>query len=91
MLTTSSVAPIRTTSTNSPDHTKKAGLTEGDFTTFLTMLATQIKNQDPLNPMDGADFAVQLATFSGVEQQVQTNMLLQKIIDSQVHEPANPE
>jgi len=47
-----------------------------DFDTFLTMLTTQMKNQDPLNPVDSADFAVQLATFSGVEQQVQTNDLL---------------
>lgn len=48
----------------------------GDFETFLRMLTTQIKNQDPLNPMEGSDFAVQLATFSGVEQQVRTNELL---------------
>ncbi|MDZ7906091.1 MAG: flagellar hook capping FlgD N-terminal domain-containing protein [Cypionkella sp.] len=47
-----------------------------DFTTFLKMLTTQIKNQDPTNPMDSADFAVQLATFSGVEQQVKTNDML---------------
>jgi flagellar basal-body rod modification protein FlgD len=47
-----------------------------DFTTFLKMLTTQLQNQDPLNPLDSTDFAVQLATFSGVEQQVQTNQLL---------------
>ncbi len=47
-----------------------------DFTTFLKMLTTQMQNQDPLNPLDSTDFAVQLATFSGVEQQVQTNQLL---------------
>lgn len=49
----------------------------GDFETFLRMLTTQITNQDPLDPMDSADFAVQLATFSGVEQQVLTNQLLE--------------
>ncbi len=48
----------------------------GDFQTFLRMLTTQIRNQDPLNPREGSDFAVQLATFSGVEQQVRTNELL---------------
>lgn len=47
-----------------------------DFSTFLRMLTTQMQNQNPLNPMDSADFAVQLATFSGVEQQVRTNTLL---------------
>jgi len=44
-----------------------------DFETFLVMLTAQMKNQDPLNPMDSQDFATQLATFSGVEQQVKTN------------------
>jgi len=47
-----------------------------DFDTFLQMLTVQIQNQDPLDPMDSSDFAVQLATFSGVEQQVMTNDLL---------------
>lgn len=41
------------------------------------MLTTQLKNQDPLKPIDSADYAVQLATFSGVEQQVKTNQLLE--------------
>jgi flagellar basal-body rod modification protein FlgD len=47
-----------------------------DFTTFLRMLTVQMQNQDPLKPIDSADYAVQLATFSGVEQQVRTNQLL---------------
>ncbi len=47
-----------------------------DFETFLVMLTAQMKNQDPLNPLDSQDFATQLATFSGVEQQVRTNDLL---------------
>ncbi|MAU53706.1 MAG: flagellar basal body rod modification protein [Roseovarius sp.] len=47
-----------------------------DFETFLRMLTTQMRNQDPLDPVDSADFAVQLATFSSVEQQVLTNDLL---------------
>ncbi|OSP54736.1 flagellar hook capping FlgD N-terminal domain-containing protein [Pseudoruegeria sp. SK021] len=47
-----------------------------DFETFLKMLTTQLENQDPLNPVDSSDYAVQLATFSGVEQQVLTNQLL---------------
>jgi flagellar basal-body rod modification protein FlgD len=50
-----------------------------DFTTFLKMLTTQMQNQDPLNPIDSADYAVQLATFSGVEQQVRTNDLIQQM------------
>ncbi|SFR33601.1 flagellar hook capping FlgD N-terminal domain-containing protein [Litoreibacter janthinus] len=47
-----------------------------DFETFIVMLTAQMENQDPLNPLDSQDFATQLATFSGVEQQVKTNDLL---------------
>lgn len=59
--------------------TSNSGLAGGDFETFLRMLTTQIRNQDPLNPMEGSDFAVQLATFSGVEQQVRANTFLEAI------------
>jgi len=51
-----------------------------DYQTFLNMLTVQMRNQDPLNPMAGTDFAVQLATFSGVEQQMQTNQLLTALL-----------
>ncbi len=40
---------------------------------FLTMLVAQLKNQDPLNPMQGSDFAAQLAQFSSVEQLFNVN------------------
>ncbi len=52
-----------------------------DFETFLVMLTAQIQNQDPLNPMDNSEYAVQLATFSSVEQQVLTNELLEDMRD----------
>jgi flagellar basal-body rod modification protein FlgD len=54
--------------------------TNSDYDTFLLMLTTQMKNQDPSEPMDSADFAVDLATFSAVEQQVTTNELLQEMM-----------
>ncbi len=53
-----------------------AAAISSDFETFLRMLTVQMQNQDPLNPIESSDFAVQLATFSGVEQQVKTNELL---------------
>lgn len=51
-----------------------------DFDTFLKMLTVQMRNQDPLNPIDSADYAVQLATFSGVEQQARTNQMLDQML-----------
>lgn len=57
----------------------KTNKISADFDTFLKMLTTQLKNQDPLKPIDSADYAVQLATFSGVEQQVKTNQLLENL------------
>ena len=67
-----------TTSTTSTATAPPAGAPKitSDFNTFLRMLTVQMQNQDPLNPIDSADYAVQLATFSGVEQQVKTNELL---------------
>lgn len=55
---------------------KGGGAISSDFETFLKMLTAQLRHQDPLNPLESNDFAVQLATFSGVEQQVLTNELL---------------
>ena len=71
---TSATSATATTATASAS----AGATaiSSDFNTFLRMLTVQMQNQDPLNPIDSADYAVQLATFSGVEQQVKTNQLL---------------
>jgi flagellar basal-body rod modification protein FlgD len=64
-----------------PASTARTKALTSDFETFLKMLTVQMKNQDPLNPMEATDFAVQLATFSGVEQQVKTNDLLTRLAD----------
>ncbi len=50
-----------------------------DFETFLKLLTTQLQNQDPLKPLDSTEFVAQLASFSAVEQQVQTNDVLAQI------------
>ena len=44
-----------------------------DYNTFLKLLVTQLQSQDPLNPTDNTEFIAQLASFSAVEQQTQTN------------------
>ena len=71
----------QTTSTSTTSTGSASALTS-DFETFLLMLTTQLENQDPLNPIESQDFAVQLATFSGVEQQVRTNDLLENLAGS---------
>ena len=52
----------------------------GNFDTFLTLLTTQLKNQDPLSPMDSNQFTQQLVQFSAVEQQINTNANLENLI-----------
>jgi flagellar basal-body rod modification protein FlgD len=47
--------------------------------TFLQLLVTQIKNQNPLNPTDGTQFLSQLAQFSELEQMINVNTNLQSI------------
>lgn len=50
--------------------TKAAGSQEMGKEEFLRLLVTQLSNQDPLNPMEGQEFAAQLAQFTSVEQLV---------------------
>lgn len=74
--------PVTTTRTATPQPSgsaQTATAIASDFETFLRMLTTQLENQDPLEPVASQDLAVQLATFSGVEQQTQTNSLLEDL------------
>lgn len=50
------------------------------FDTFLVLLTTQMKNQDPLSPMDSGDFTQQIVQMTGVEQQLLTNDLLKQLV-----------
>jgi flagellar basal-body rod modification protein FlgD len=54
-----------------------------DFNTYLKLLTTQLKNQDPLNPQDGTEFTAQLAQFSSLEQQINSNAYLKKLTENQ--------
>lgn len=51
-----------------------------NFNTFLNLLTTQLKNQDPSNPVDSNQFTQQLVEFAGVQQQVQSNTTLSQIL-----------
>ncbi len=57
-----------------------AGLAD-NFDTFLTLLTEQLKNQDPLSPLDSNEFVGQLVQFSGVEQQIAQNRNLESLIN----------
>ena len=61
----------------------------GNFDTFLTLLTTQLQNQDPLSPMDSNQFTQQLVMFSQVEQQINTNDNLQSLIALNLSQNAN--
>jgi flagellar basal-body rod modification protein FlgD len=73
--------PVTTTPTAATTTTPNASQQlAGNFNTFLTLLTTQLQNQDPLSPMDSNQFTQQLVEFSGVEQQINTNDNLKSLI-----------
>ncbi len=69
-------------STSSRSSTALSQLT-GNLDSFLTLLTTQLKNQDPLDPLDTEKFTSQLVQFASVEQSIQTNTHLETLIGLQ--------
>ena len=63
-----------------PASLKQAELGKNDF---LNLLVTQLKNQDPLKPMDSSSFVAELAQFSQLEQSSNQSTLLGKVLDAQ--------
>jgi flagellar basal-body rod modification protein FlgD len=80
--TTTSVPPATSTGSNGTDPSGALNFTQ-NFDTFLTLLTTQLKNQDPLSPMDTSQFTQQLVAFSQVEQQIKTNSQLAAMAQGQ--------
>ena len=68
-----------TTNTNTASQNLSA-----DMNTFLTLLTTQLKYQDPLDPMDTAEFTNQLVQYSSVEQAIQTNEKLDNLLSMNI-------
>ncbi|MEI9431002.1 flagellar hook assembly protein FlgD [Mesorhizobium sp. Cs1299R1N3] len=62
--------------------TKSTSKTAVDYQSFLKLLIAEMKNQDPTKPMDSTAYVAQLATFSQVEQSVQSNTKLDQIMQS---------
>ena len=54
-----------------------------DLDQFMNLLVTQLKHQDPLDPMDPNEFTSQLVEFASVEQQIQANANLEQMVDLQ--------
>jgi flagellar basal-body rod modification protein FlgD len=92
-MTTTSTVPSTTTpsttntsssngSSSSNASSSAAGLSS-NFDTFLTLLTTQLKYQDPTSPMDSSQFTNQLVQFSSVEQAIQENAQLGTLISLQ--------
>src|SRR5437868_1234993 len=85
MADTASIAPT-VASAASPvgSTTKSSNQTLADnFQTFLTLLTTQLKNQNPLDPLDTNQFTQQLVQFSQVEQQLKSNDQLATLVSLQ--------
>jgi flagellar basal-body rod modification protein FlgD len=61
----------------------------GNFQTFLTLLTTQLKNQDPTSPLDTDQFTQQLVEFAQVEQQLKSNTQLATLV-SRSRPPKRP-
>lgn len=82
LLSQQSSASQSSSSSSSKTDSAIAGLND-TYNNFLLLLTKQLQNQDPLNPMDTAQFTQQLVGFSQVEQQIQSNKSLEKLIGLQ--------
>jgi flagellar basal-body rod modification protein FlgD len=72
----STAAASTTTSATGADQQMIAS----NFTTFLQLLTTQLKNQNPLDPLDTNQFTQQLVQFAQVEQQMKSNDQLSSLV-----------
>ncbi|MDE7547826.1 flagellar hook capping FlgD N-terminal domain-containing protein [Acetobacter fabarum] len=71
---------LSTSASSSTSGTAALSSLANNYTTFLTLLTTQLQHQDPSSPMSSDSFTSELVQFAGVEQQVQTNAKLSSLI-----------
>ncbi len=74
------VTPATSTNSAATQNSSAANGTTLNYQNFLQLLVAQLKNQDPTNPSDPTTFVSQLASFSTVEQQVNTNSKLDALL-----------
>ncbi len=77
---TSNVTATQTSGSTSSTGVDKTTIAN-NFQTFLTLLTTQLKNQNPLDPLDTNQFTQQLVQFAQVEQQIKQNDQLETLVD----------
>jgi flagellar basal-body rod modification protein FlgD len=77
----SGTAPPPTSSSSGSSGSTSGATVAGNFQSFLTLLTTQLKNQNPLDPLDTNQFTQQLVQFASVEQQLKSNDQLKTLID----------
>ena len=90
MADTSGVGATSGTSANAAaSGTSSRTMIAQNFDTFLQLLTTQLKNQNPLDPLDTNQFTQQLVQFASVEQQISTNTNLATLISLQQNSQLN--
>jgi flagellar basal-body rod modification protein FlgD len=72
--------PAGSSSSSSSLNSTSGATLAGNFQTFLTLLTTQLQNQNPLDPLDTNQFTQQLVEFASVEQQLKTNDSLSTLV-----------
>lgn len=77
-----SVSATTGAATTSAVATNALSTLSGNFNDFLSLLTTQLKNQDPTSPLDTSQFTSELVQFTGVEQQITTNASLTSLIQA---------
>ena len=79
-LTSAVSSATTTTTTDTKSASTAASKANLNYDSFLKLLVAQMKNQDPTQPMDSTQQIAQLATFSQVEQTIQTNTNLESLL-----------
>jgi flagellar basal-body rod modification protein FlgD len=78
----SNAVPVSTSASNANVAQAQQSL-NGDQQMFLKLLTAQLRNQDPLSPLDANQFTAQLVQMNGVQQQILTNQLLNQLVTNQ--------
>ena len=80
---TSSVSTTNSSTSSASSTSASRTQLAGNMSMFLTLLTTQLQHQDPLSPMDSTEFTSQLVQYAAVEQQININENLEKVLAAQ--------